>query len=453
MKTLKTQASFISIICLLFLTEACSDKSTQTSDETRADTTVMSVEFKTQRKNDSMPVPYATESAVKNSNVIGWPKGKTPIAPVGFIVKKFAEDLKNPRWIYVLPNGDVLVSEAMAKTNLAKKVKALTSGKWKSAKTFENANRITLLRDRNNDGIPEIRETFLENLYHPFGMLLIDSIFYVANTNGIVTYPYHEGELKINTKGKKILDLPANGYNNHWTRNIVTDPEKTKLFISVGSGSNVAEHGLESEKERANILVANLDGSNKKVYASGLRNPVGMDWEPTTKQLWTAVNERDELGDELVPDYLTSVKENGFYGWPWFYFGKHEDPRIKEKNPEMAEKSIAPDYPLGAHTASLGLVFYKGNRFPSHYHGGAFIGQHGSWNSSRLVGYKVVFIRFENGKPKGETEDFLTGFISDLENGEVYGRPVGLAMSKDGSLLVADDAANTIWKIEAITKK
>lgn len=440
---------YILPIAFCALISACSDKSPEITDKNLADTTVLSFDQKDVGRADSLPAP--TESAVKNSNVVGWPEGKTPKAPKGFVVKKFADDLKNPRWIYVLPNGDVLVSEAMAKTNLAKKVKAFTSGKWKSTGTLENANRITLFRDKNNDGIPEIRETFLEDLYHPFGMLLIDSTFFVANTNGVVTFPYHKGDLKIKAKGKKIVELPANGYNNHWTRNIVTNPDKTKLFISVGSGSNVAENGLESEKERANILTTNLDGSDKKIYASGLRNPVGMDWEPRKKELWTAVNERDELGDELVPDYLTSVQENGFYGWPWWYFGKHEDPRLKER-PALDKDVLVPDLPLGAHTASLGLIFYTGKQFPAHYKEGAFIGQHGSWNSSKLVGYKVVFVPFENGKPKGAPEDFLTGFISDLEKGEVFGRPVGVAISNDGGLLVADDAANTIWKIETIKK-
>ncbi len=248
-------------------------------------------------------------------------------------------------------------------------------------------------------------------------------------------------------KEKKSVDLPAGGYNNHWTRNIITNAQKNKLYITVGSGSNVAEHGIDNEIRRANILETNLDGSGEKIYASGLRNPVGLDWAPGTQTLWTAVNERDNLGDDLVPDYITSVKEGGFYGWPYAYFGQHEDPRRKGERPDLVQNAIVPDVDMGPHTASLGLVFYTKNNFPEKYRGGAFVAQHGSWNRSELSGYKVMFVPFKNGKPSGKPEDFLTGFIANENKSEVYGRPVGVAVLPDGSLLVSDDGGNIIWRV------
>jgi glucose/arabinose dehydrogenase len=273
--------------------------------------------------------------------------------------------------------------------------------------------------------------------------------FYVANTDGLVKYPYKADATSITTAGMPVLDLPAGGYNTHWTRNIRANAAGTKIYVAVGSGSNVAEHGMENEKRRADILEINPDGSGERVYASGLRNPAGIAFQPGTGTLYAAVNERDNLGDNLVPDYLTSVREGGFYGWPWAYFGKHEDPRLKEKRPDMVAKTITPDVSLGSHTASLGLTFYDGKTFPAKYEGGAFIGQHGSWNSSVLAGYKVVFVPFTNGKPSGAVEDFLTGFVADAAKGKVYGRPVGVTVNKDGSLLVADDTSNKIWCVKA----
>ncbi len=276
-------------------------------------------------------------------------------------------------------------------------------------------------------------------------MLLVDQHFFVANTDGVWKYPYQTGATAITDKGTKIVDLPAGGYNNHWTRNIVTNKAKDKLFISVGSASNVAEHGIEVEHHRACILVTDLDGSNLRVYAAGLRNPVGMDWQPHTGELWTAVNERDELGDDLVPDYLTSVKEGGFYGWPYAYWGQHEDPRRKGERPDLVKASIKPDLDVGSHTASLGLAFYRHSAFPQKYRNGAFVGQRGSWNRSSFVGYRVAFVPFHDGKPSGGPEDFLTGFIANQE--EVYGRPVGVAVANDGALLVADEPGNTVWRV------
>ena len=375
-----------------------------------------------------LPPPYHSESKTKNSKVIGWPKNATPKAPGGFTVTKFADGFDNPRWTYIAPNGDYFISEASTQGG--------------------SADRITLLRDTNGDGKPDLRETFLENLNKPFGMLVVGNSFYVANTDGLYKFPYQEGQTTLkDAEGQKITDLPAGGYNNHWTRNIITNEAKDKIFISVGSASNVAEHGLEEEKRRANILVVDLNGGNEKVYASGLRNPVGMDWNPANGELWTAVNERDELGDDLVPDYITSVKEGGFYGWPFSYFGQIVDPRMKGQGEDLVDKAIVPDVPVGSHTASLGLAFYDKSKFPEKYRNGAFVGQHGSWNRSVLSGYKVEFVPFKDGKPAGKPEDFLTGFIADESKAEVYGRPVCVVVTPSGDLLVNDDSANTIWRV------
>lgn len=295
----------------------------------------------------------------------------------------------------------------------------------------------------------------MEGLKQPFGMLILRNYFYVANTNALLQFPYTTGSTSLSIlTGKKIVSLPDGGgkikKNIHWTRNIVTNASRNKIYIAVGAGSNVGEHGLENEIRRANILEVNPDGTGERIYASGLRNPVGMDWAPGTKILWTAVNERDLLGDELVPDYITAVKEEGFYGWPFSYSGKYEDPRWKEKQQtHMVEKSLVPDIPVGSHTASLGLAFYTHQSFPEKYHNGVFIGQHGSWNRSVLSGYKVIFVPFNNGKPSGPPEDFLTGFVSELSEEEVHGRPVCVAFLADGSMLVTDDVSNTIWRVSA----
>lgn len=403
-------------------------------------------------RKDSMDLPAPTDSHTRFSKVIGWPEGKMPTAPAGFEVSRFAWNLSNPRWIYVGPNGDIFVAMANTEMKAKDKIAAIASGKAKSQNLGESANSVAIFRDADHDGKPEISQVFISGLNQPFGMLVLGNYFYVANTDGVWRYPYKQGDTKITTKGEKIVELPAGGYNNHWTRNLIASKDGKKIYISVGSGSNVAEHGIDNEIRRANILEVSTDGSAERVYASGLRNPVGMDWNPITGQLWTAVNERDGLGDALVPDYITSVKEGAFYGWPYAYFGQHEDPRLKGKNPEAVKKTIVPDYPLGSHTASLGLHFYKGNAFPEKYKGGAFVGQHGSWNHSDLVGYKVIFIPFSGGSPSGKQEDFLTGFIADKEKAEVYGRPVCIAELPDGALLVSDDVANTIWRIKAAGK-
>ena len=441
---MKTRSFILTGVVLSALFTACNQKkeSDQTAETVAtADTTI------------TLPAPYATESAKNFSNVLGWPDGKTPQAPAGFAVTEFARDLKSPRWMYVAPNGDIFVAEANTEPKGVKDAVVNTvTGKNKSQRTESSANRITLFRDTNKDGKPDLRETFLTGLNQPFGMLVLGNYFYVGNTDGLMRFDYKPGQTQITTPGKKILDLPAGGYNNHWTRNVLASPDGKKIYVSVGSGSNVGEHGMENEVRRANILEINPDGTGERIYASGLRNPVGMGWQPTTNVLYTAVNERDELGDNLVPDYMTSVKEGGFYGWPYSYYGQNVDPRRKDENPDLVQKAIVPDVPLGSHTASLGLAFYtegsdKANSFPAHYQNGAFIGQHGSWNRTQLSGYKVVFVPFQDGKP-GTPEDFLTGFLAG-NNKDAYGRPVGVTVLPDGAMLVADDAAGRIWRVSA----
>jgi glucose/arabinose dehydrogenase len=397
----------------------------------------------------NLPAPNPDAAKNRFSKVIGWPEGKTPTAPAGFTVTKFAGNIKSPRNIYVLPNGDVLAVLSNSERSTKEKIANVISGKAKSEQGGESANAIILYRDKNKDGKPDLQSLFLSGLNQPYGVLLIGNTLYVANTDGVVTYPYKTGATKITGKGKKILDLPAGGYNNHWTRNLIANADNSKIYVTVGSGSNVGDNGMENEVRRANILEINPDGSGEIIYAAGLRNPVGVAWAPGTKKLWTAVNERDGLGDDLVPDYVTSVKKGGFYGWPYAYFGQHEDPRMAGKRPDLVKATLVPDIAVGSHTASLGLAFYTGKKFPAKYQGGMFIGQHGSWNRSELSGYKVTFIPFRNGEQSGPMEDFLTGFIANIEKAEVYGRPVGVATMHDGSLLVADDVSNTIWRVAA----
>ncbi|TAH02263.1 MAG: sorbosone dehydrogenase family protein [Sphingobacteriales bacterium] len=398
---------------------------------------------------DTIELPKADTKTSKTnfSTVVAWPEGKTPTAPEGFIVTKFADGMKSPRNIVIAPNGDIIVVLSNSERTIIEQAANKISGKANSEVQGKSVNTIMLFRDENKDGKPEVVSTFLTGLNQPYGAAFIGNSFYVANTDGVWVYAYNNGDTHIKGIGKKILDLPAGGYNNHWTRNLIVNPTQTKIYVSVGSASNVAEHGLDNEIRRANILEINPDGSGEKIYGSGLRNPVGMAWAPVTNALWTAVNERDNLGDDLVPDYITSVKEGAFYGWPFSYFGQNEDPRLKGQNPALVAKAIVPDIPVGAHTASLGLAFYTDNKFPTRFQGGVFIGQHGSWNRSVLAGYKVAFVPFTNGKPTGKVEDFLTGFVKN-EN-EVYGKPVGVAVAQDGALLVADDVSGIIWRVAA----
>jgi len=371
-----------------------------------------------------LPPPYATRGVANVSRVVAWPQGKLPGAPAGFEVSLFADALENPRALYPLPNGDVLVMEPLRR---------------------KGPSRIILLRDDNKDGKPDRREVFVDILNGAFGMALHGNRFYVGNTDGVVVFPYRSGDTRIFRQREKILDLPAGG---HYTRNLLIDSDSKKLYVSVGSATNVDEEMADAkDNRRAAILQANLDGSAMRVFAGGLRNAVGLDWEPKSKLLWTVVNERDMLGDELVPDYLTSVKDGAFYGWPYSYFGQNEDPRKKGQRPDLVAKAIKPDFALGAHVAPLGLAFYNGKSFPARYQGGAFIGLHGSWNRSTLVGYKVVFIPFVNGKPSGAMEDFLVGFLPNPKSNEVYGRPVGVAVWTDDSLLVSDDGGNKVWRV------
>jgi glucose/arabinose dehydrogenase len=396
-----------------------------------------------------LPAPAPQTIPTMNVNSIApWPADKSPMAPAGFTVTRFAGDLQHPRWIYVLPNGDVLVAEAAPElppvNSLENAVEHYMDIKNGSAPP--SANRITLLRDTKGGGKPDVRTTFLKGLNMPFGMLLLNGWFYVANTDSVVRYPYKDGETSITAPGQKILSIPV---GHHWTRNLIASKDGKKIYVTVGSGSNIADNGIASEKRRADILEINPDGTGERIYASGLRNPNGMDWEPKTHVLWVAVNERDQLGDDLVPDYMTGVKDGAFYGWPWSYWGQHVDERVQPQNPAMVAKAIAPDYALGAHTASLGLTFYTATAFPAHYQGGVFIGQHGSWNRAQMTGYKVVYVPFADGKPSGAPEDFLTGFLADPKKGVANGRPVGVTVDKTGALLVADDVGNIVWRVSA----
>lgn len=397
-----------------------------------------------------LPAPYTTKSVSKRVDIIDWPAGKTPTAPAGFTVTEFAGNLQSPRWAYVAPNGDVLIAEANTLPKGTKKeiAAALHLDKSRSLQAT-SANRITLLRDTDHDGKPDVRTVFLGGLNQPFGMLVLGNSFYVANTDGVLRYAYQPGATKISGAGQKILSLPEGGYNNHWTRNLLASKDGKTIFVTVGSGSNVQEHGPENEVRRANILEINPDGSGEKIFASGLRNPIGLAYYPGTSTLWAAVNERDELGDELVPDYITSVKEGGFYGWPYSYYGQNVDPRRKGEHPELVQKALVPDVPMGPHVAALGLTFYDQKAFPAKYRNGAFVGEHGSWNRSAYSGYKVAFVPFKDGKPAGKPEDFLTGFLVGGDSDKAYGRPVGVVTLSDGALLVMDDAGNKIWRVAA----
>jgi glucose/arabinose dehydrogenase len=398
----------------------------------------------------SLPEPFATKNAKKFSQVIDWPADRSPTAPEGFVVSRFVEGIDSPRWIYVLPNGDVLVAQSSGTppTEGKKDDPEKELGKRQARMIGPTPNLVRLYRDADGDGTPEISHVLVRGIRQPIGMAVVGETLFVAASDAVYSYPFKVGDVKVGGEGKRILELPGGGYNQHWTRNVVASADGKKLYVSVGSATNVdVENKDRKDPRRAAILQCNLDGSEMKVFGSGLRNPVGMAWEPVTGKLWTAVNERDELGDELVPDYITSVQDGGFYGWPFTYFGKNVDPRHKDAPKEMVEKSITPDFAVGSHTASLGLCFYTGKSFPAKYHGGAFIGQHGSWNRSSFSGYAVTFVPFKDGKPSGPMENFLTGFIADEAKSTVHGRPVGVAMHTDGSLFVADDAGGIVWRV------
>jgi glucose/arabinose dehydrogenase len=395
-----------------------------------------------------LPAPEGNGLPVVNpATAVGWPDGAAPTAPEGFIVSRYAEGLDHPRWIYVLPNNDVLVAESATEAQRGGGIVGwIRNQVQRRAGAFGSANRITLLRDADRDGDVDERYVFAEGLNQPFGMVLVGGYLYVANTDAVVRFAYAEGMTQVSGAPEEILRLPYHGADNgHWTRNLIANEYGTKLYVSVGSSSNIGDNGMEVEEGRAAIWEFNPDGSEARIFASGLRNPVGMDWAPDTGALWTAVNERDMLGDNLVPDYMTSVRDGGFYGWPYYYWGDNRDERVEIPANVRLQAPLAPDYALGAHTASLGLMFYKYDGFPAHYQNGAFIGQHGSWNRRERVGYKVIYVPFSGGAPSGPPEDFLTGFLN--EDGEAMGRPVGVAMDQTGALLVADDVGDIVWRV------
>jgi len=403
----------------------------------------------------ALPEPQiSTLPTVNIAPAVGWQGNARPQVGKGLQVQPFAQGLDHPRWLHVLPNGDVLVAETNApakpegsggvKDWMAKRVMS------KAGAVTPSADRISLLRDTDGDGVADQRTVFLDNLNSPFGMALVGNTLYVANTDSVVRFPYRADQTQITATGEPVTALPGGPLNHHWTKNLIASPNGSKLYAAVGSNSNVAENGLDQEQDRAAIWEIDPSTGNKRLYASGLRNPVGMAWEPYSGELWTVVNERDELGNDLVPDYMTSVQDGGFYGWPWSYYGQHEDQRVSPKNPAMVAKALVPDYALGAHTASLGLSNAVGSRLPAPFTEGLFIGQHGSWNREPHSGYKVLFVPFKEGRPNDAPYTVLDGFLN--AKGEAQGRPVGVAIDGQGALLVADDVGNVIWRVSAASQ-
>jgi glucose/arabinose dehydrogenase len=396
-------------------------------------------------------LPQPSSSLLPTVNIApakSWPEGGKPTAAIGLNVTAFATGLDHPRWIYTLPNGDILVAETNAPPKPAETgIKAwfMKLAMRRATGPAQSANRIRLLRDADGDGVAEVNKVFLKDLHSPFGMALVGDKFYVANADAVMRFPYKDGQTEITEPGVKVAGLPGGPLNHHWTKNILASKDGKKLYVTVGSNSNVGENGIDKEKDRAAIHELDLETGKMRLFASGLRNPNGLAWEPTTNALWTVVNERDELGNDLVPDYLTSVKDGAFYGWPYSYWGQNVDERVKEQQPDLVAKAIKPDYGLGAHVAALGLTFNDTALLPQEYRGGAFVGLHGSWNRKPMSGYKVIFVPFSGGKPSGQPLDVLTGFVN--ADGEAQGRPVGVAIDKAGALLVADDVGNTIWRV------
>ena len=402
----------------------------------------------------SPKLPEPNKTLIPTVNIapaVGWPAGGKPTAAAGTQVAAFAEGLDHPRWLYVLPNGDVLVAETNAppKPDDSKGVRGWVMEKvmGKAGAGVPSPNRITLLRDADHDGVAETRTVFLQNLNSPFGMTLVGNDLYVADTDRLLRFNYEPGATEIKTQPIKVVDLPGGTLNHHWTKNVIASKDGSKLYVTVGSNSNVGENGLDKEEGRAAIWEVDRATGNHRIFASGIRNPNGLAWEPTSGALWTAVNERDEIGSDLVPDYITSVKDGGFYGWPFSYYGQHVDVRVEPQNPDLVAKAIAPDYAVGPHTASLGLTFAEGNKLPAQFKEGAFIGQHGSWNRKPHSGYKVIFVPFAAGKPAGQPVDVLSGFLDKDEN--ALGRPVGVVIDQQGGLLVADDVGNKVWRVSA----
>ena len=386
---------------------------------------------------------------VKVADATGWPAGKAPIPAEGTKVTRFAGDLAHPRWLHVLPNGDVLVAETAApeRPEENRGLKAWFMGLFmkKAGSAVPSADRITLLRDADGDGVAETRATFASGLHSPFGMAQVGDAMYVANTDGIVRYAYTPGATQVAGAPAKVTDLPAGPRNHHWTKSLIASRDGARLYATVGSNSNVAENGMAAEEGRAAIWEVDPATGSKRMFATGLRNANGMAWEPDSGALWTAVNERDELGPDLVPDYITSVKDGGFYGWPYSYYGANVDARVSPQRPELVAKAIKPDYAVGSHTASLGLASSRGSKLAPGFENGMFVGQHGSWNRKPPSGYKVIFVPFANGRPSGPPRDVLTGFLSG--DGDAWGRPVGVAVDARGGLLVADDVGNAVWRV------
>lgn len=386
----------------------------------------------------------------KIPKVVGWQAGEAPNVPGGFRIQAMATGLASPRNVYALPNGDILVVQSLKEgkepvERLKNPFFDLIFGFAHSSSKSGPTNRITLLRDANGDGKPEIQSVLLDHLSSPFGVVLVGNDLYVACTDKITRYPFTPGQTRISAPGQKVVDLPAGLINHHWTKSLTASPDGSKLYVGVGSNSNAGERGPEAETNRAAIWEVDPKTGAFRVFATGLRNPNGLTFYPGSNTLWTVVNERDELGPNLVPDYLTSVKPGAFYGWPYSYYGQHLDPRVRPQRPDLVARAIPPDYALSSHVAPLGLAFYTGASFPPKFAGGAFIGEHGSWNRLELNGYKVAFIRFAGGRPVGPPEDFVTGFLNS--NGKIRGRPVGLTIDRTGALIIADDVGNSVWRI------
>ena len=402
-------------------------------------------------------LPEPKKSLIPTVNVAtakGWRGGARPVPAEGLGANAFAAGLDHPRWLYVLPNGDVLVAETNApdRPEDAKGIKGFFFKKFqkKAGAGVPSANRITLLRDADGDGVAETRSIFAAGLTSPFGMALVGNTLYIANADAIVSVPYTTGAMQVTETPKKLIDLPGGPINHHWTKNIIASADGTKLYASIGSNSNVAENGIAVEGDRAQIWEIDLRTGAHRVFATGLRNPVGMAWQPQSGALWASVNERDELGSDIVPDYMTAVRDGAFYGWPYSYYGQHLDDRVKEQRPDLVARAVVPDYALGPHTASLGLTSAKGNTLGAAFADGMFVGQHGSWNREPASGYKVIFVPFTAGVPSGTAVDVLSGFLDRAGNAQ--GRPVGVAIDKRGALLVADDVGNTIWRVTAVTR-
>lgn len=438
---------FFPLVCVLLAACASGGPTTKTAPVASPSTSVGA--------RPEMPAPEGKKliPTVKVAEATGWPAGRMPLPADSLAVNALASGLDHPRWLYVLPNGDVLVAETNGpkrpKDEEGIKAKVMKKMRSKAGAGTPSANRITLLRDGDGDGVAETRSVLIENLHSPFGMALIGNELFVANTDGIVKFPYRSGETRITAQAVPVTDLPGGERNHHWTKNIIASRDGTKLYATVGSNSNVAENGMSEEEGRAAIYEVDVKTGAKKLFATGLRNPNGMAWEPSSGALWTVANERDELGNDLVPDYLTSVKQDTFYGWPYSYYGQHVDARVEPPRPDLVARAVAPDYALGAHVAALGLTYSHNSpsALPRKLSDGMFVGEHGSWNRDPPAGYKVVFIPFANGRPSGEPVDVLTGFVSN--EGQAMGRPVGVAIDGKGALLVADDVGNAIWRVTA----